>query len=75
MTMPSRRVLVVDHWHDDNRGDSAITQSILRLLRDVEPDADVRLAGPTEDGPGWERSIRLVRRSFPAVPCRAELLA
>lgn len=67
MTTAPRRVLVVNHWHDDNRGDSAISQSILRLLRDVEPDADVVLAGLTEAGPAWERSIRLVRRAFPEV--------
>lgn len=67
MTTASRRVLVVNHWHDDNRGDSAISQSILRLLREVEPGAEVVLAGLTEAGPEWERSIRLVRRAFPEV--------
>lgn len=64
MTTAPRRVLVVNHWHDDNRGDSAISQSILQLLRQVEPDADVVLAGLTEAGPEWERSVRLVCRAF-----------
>jgi polysaccharide pyruvyl transferase WcaK-like protein len=67
MTTAARRVLVVNHWHDDNRGDSAISQSILRLLHDVGPGAEVVLAGLTESGPAWERSTRLVRRAFPEV--------
>src|SRR5205814_819074 len=62
-----RRVLVVNHWHDDNRGDSAITQGILRLLFLTDPLAEVTLAGLTELGPLADRSTVLVRRAFPQI--------
>lgn len=65
--MSRPRVLIVNHWHDDNRGDSAITQGILHLLLAAWPDACVTLAGMTEAGPIWDRSTLLVRREFPAV--------
>ncbi|MET0603625.1 MAG: polysaccharide pyruvyl transferase family protein [Baekduia sp.] len=38
------RAVVVNHWHDDNKGDSAITGGILRLVRERWPAATVRVS-------------------------------
>jgi polysaccharide pyruvyl transferase WcaK-like protein len=43
-------VLLVNHWHDDNKGDSAITGGILRLVRERWPAATVRVATMHEEG-------------------------
>lgn len=45
------RVLLANHWHDDNRGDSAITEGILTLLHGAVPDARVTVTTLWEDGP------------------------
>lgn len=37
-------ILLVNHWHDDNKGDSAITGGIVRLVRERWPEAHVRVA-------------------------------
>ena len=62
--VPVPKVLIVNHWHDDNRGDSAISQGILTLLRSVAPDAAVTLATLSEKGPQWGRSTRLLTRDW-----------
>jgi polysaccharide pyruvyl transferase WcaK-like protein len=43
-------ILLVNHWHDDNKGDSAITGGILRLVRERWPAATVRVATMHEQG-------------------------
>ncbi|MDX6715102.1 MAG: colanic acid/amylovoran biosynthesis protein [Baekduia sp.] len=43
-------ILLVNHWHDDNKGDSAITGGILRLLRERWPAATIRVATLHEAG-------------------------
>ena len=43
-------ILLVNHWHDDNKGDSAITGGILRLVRERWPEAAVRVATMHEEG-------------------------
>jgi colanic acid/amylovoran biosynthesis protein len=43
-------ILLVNHWHDDNKGDSAITGGILRLVRERWPQARVRVATLHEEG-------------------------
>jgi polysaccharide pyruvyl transferase WcaK-like protein len=45
-------ILLVNHWHDDNKGDSAITGGILRLVRERWPEATVRVATLHEPGTG-----------------------
>ena len=45
------RVLLANHWHDDNRGDGAITEGILTLLHDAVPGAQVTVTTLWEDGP------------------------
>jgi colanic acid/amylovoran biosynthesis protein len=61
------RVLVANHWHDDNRGDSAITQGILTLLRSVAPDSRVTVTTLTESGALWEGSTRHLERFWPGL--------
>jgi polysaccharide pyruvyl transferase WcaK-like protein/O-antigen/teichoic acid export membrane protein len=41
---PIKSILCVNHWHDDNKGDSAITGGILRLVEERWPDARIRVA-------------------------------
>jgi polysaccharide pyruvyl transferase WcaK-like protein len=43
-------ILLVNHWHDDNKGDSAITGGILRLVGERWPAATVRVATMHEEG-------------------------
>ena len=45
-------ILLVNHWHDDNKGDSAITGGILRLVRERWPAATVRVATLHEPATG-----------------------
>ncbi|MET0603468.1 MAG: hypothetical protein ABW167_15890, partial [Baekduia sp.] len=44
----SPTILLVNHWHDDNKGDSAISAGILRLLRRRWPAATVRFVSMHE---------------------------
>ncbi|UVF79305.1 polysaccharide pyruvyl transferase family protein [Gordonia mangrovi] len=58
-------VVLVNAWHDDNKGDSAITSGVLRLVEQARPDADVTVVGLTE---GTEPTIvgtRHVARAHP----------
>ncbi len=64
---PTPRVLLVNHWHDDNRGDSAITQGILTLLRAVAPQSRVTVTTLSEDGPHWAASTRHLERFWPGL--------
>jgi polysaccharide pyruvyl transferase WcaK-like protein len=43
-------ILLVNHWHDDNKGDCAITGGIVRLLKERWPDAHLRVATLHEAG-------------------------
>jgi len=61
------RVLLTNHWHDDNRGDSAITQGILTLLRSVAPHSRVTVTTLTESGALWEGSTRHLERFWPGL--------
>jgi glycosyltransferase involved in cell wall biosynthesis/polysaccharide pyruvyl transferase WcaK-like protein len=58
-------VLLVNHWHDDNRGDSAITQGIVTLLSSVAPDARVSLTTLAEAGELFAGSTRHLERFRP----------
>ncbi|MGH8891132.1 MAG: polysaccharide pyruvyl transferase family protein [Acidothermaceae bacterium] len=58
------RVLLANHWHDDNRGDSAITQGILTLLRERWPAADVTITTLAEDGELWRGCGRHLHGAF-----------
>lgn len=50
MTGDAPTILLVNHWHDDNKGDSAITGGILRLVRERWPDARIRVSTMHEPG-------------------------
>jgi colanic acid/amylovoran biosynthesis protein len=61
------RVLLSNHWHDDNRGDSAITQGILTLLRGCWPHAKVTVTTLAEVGPLYVGGGRHLVAAFPDV--------
>jgi polysaccharide pyruvyl transferase WcaK-like protein/O-antigen/teichoic acid export membrane protein len=50
---PIESILCVNHWHDDNRGDSAITGGILRLAAERWPGARIRVATLNEAHTGF----------------------
>lgn len=63
-------IVLVNHWHDDNRGDSAITHATLSLIAEAWPERPVllyTLNGATED---LLRSTRHMRRSFAQLSVR-----
>ncbi|MBV9472026.1 MAG: polysaccharide pyruvyl transferase family protein, partial [Solirubrobacterales bacterium] len=39
-----KTILCANHWHDDNKGDSAITSGIVSLARECWPEAEIRVA-------------------------------
>ncbi|MEV6597210.1 polysaccharide pyruvyl transferase family protein [Actinoplanes sp. NPDC051346] len=49
-------IVCFNHWHDDNKGDSAITGGILRLLRDRWPAARIRVTSLHEAGTAESRT-------------------
>jgi polysaccharide pyruvyl transferase WcaK-like protein len=58
------RILLVNHWHDDNKGDGAITAATVSLLQTRYPEADIDVVGLLEDvGDGQARSFRHLRRT------------
>jgi polysaccharide pyruvyl transferase WcaK-like protein len=58
-------ILLVNHWHDDNKGDSAITGGILRLVRERWPEATVRVATLHEAGtPAYATQTRHLEASY-----------
>lgn len=65
------RVLLVNAWHDDNKGDSAITEGTLRVLHSAftehgfEP--AFKVVGLAEDGPLAATSTRHLSMSWPDV--------
>ncbi len=65
------KVVLANHWHDDNRGDSAISQGILTLLRQAAPECEVTVTTLGERGAAWPTAVRHLRRFWPdlqAVP-------
>lgn len=61
----NRRILLVNSWHDDNKGDSAITDGIIRLLKQADPDADLTVVGLSEAGILDDSSTRHIQHSHP----------
>ncbi|MEE4025411.1 polysaccharide pyruvyl transferase family protein [Gordonia sp. PKS22-38] len=59
------RVVLVNAWHDDNKGDSAITTGVLRLVEQSRPDADVTVVGLTEGAGPTAIGSRHVARAHP----------
>ncbi len=47
-TRPVRTILYANHWHDDNKGDSAISGATISLLRERWPTAEIRVATLSE---------------------------
>jgi colanic acid/amylovoran biosynthesis protein len=61
-----RSVLVVNHWHDDNKGDSAITDATLHLLAARWPNANfvVRSLHSSSD-PAFRTAFRHLQSAHP----------
>lgn len=64
---PAPRVLLANHWHDDNRGDSAITQGILSLVKAAAPDSTVTVTTLAESGALWDGSTRHLTAFWPGL--------
>jgi polysaccharide pyruvyl transferase WcaK-like protein len=67
-------VVLVNHWHDDNRGDSAITYGTLTLLGNTWPDRPLILHTLNAEEGDHARATRHVRRAFPKVTTRPSLV-
>jgi polysaccharide pyruvyl transferase WcaK-like protein len=67
-------VVLVNHWHDDNRGDSAITYGTLMLLDKAWPDRPLVLHILNTDAEYHLHATRHVRRAFPKVTTRPSLV-
>lgn len=63
-------IVLANHWHDDNRGDSAITHATLALIAEAWPEHPVLLYTLNGAPPELLRSTRHVRRSFPQLSVR-----
>ncbi|MDL9936075.1 polysaccharide pyruvyl transferase family protein [Gordonia sp. ABSL1-1] len=58
-------IVLVNAWHDDNKGDSAITDGILRLAAVAHPDATVTVVGLTENPDPHTDGMRHVAHNHP----------
>lgn len=58
-------VVLVNAWHDDNKGDSAITEGVLRLVSEICPESRVSVVGLTEHADPSSDAMRHVARSHP----------
>jgi polysaccharide pyruvyl transferase WcaK-like protein len=67
-------VVLVNHWHDDNRGDCAITLATLRVLQQAWPGRELVLHTLQSDPRELEAATRHVRRSFPHLTIRPSLV-
>ena len=68
-------ILCVNHWHDDNKGDSAITEATVRLVAQRWPGHRIRIVGlQSTDAASLSDSCRNIQRLFPAVTCEPALL-
>ncbi|MGV9713271.1 polysaccharide pyruvyl transferase family protein [Gordonia sp. NPDC003424] len=64
---PRPHVVLVNAWHDDNKGDSAITSGVIRLVEHVYPGSRVTVVGLTEGESSTASAMRHVRRAHPHV--------
>lgn len=72
MSQNGPTILCVNHWHDDNKGDSAITEGTVRLLSHRWPRSRIRIASlQSAAGASNTSSFRNIQRLFPDVACEA----
>jgi colanic acid/amylovoran biosynthesis protein len=69
-----RRILLVNAWHDDNKGDAAIALGILELIYHHIPDANVALVSLNETGEEYQNGVRHVLRERPQISTYANPL-
>ena len=59
-------VVLASVWHDDNKGDSAIAEGVLTLVREVRPDARITIASMLDEGhDAFSSAYRHLRGTFP----------
>ncbi|MET9202544.1 polysaccharide pyruvyl transferase family protein [Gordonia sp. NPDC003585] len=58
-------IVLVNAWHDDNKGDSAITEGVLSLATHVSPHATVSVVGLTENPDQGNDAMRHIARRRP----------
>lgn len=59
-------ILLVNTWHDDNKGDSAIAEATISLLLERWPAADIALVSLLHDShPGFASAYRHLQNRFP----------
>jgi polysaccharide pyruvyl transferase WcaK-like protein len=76
--MPSddQHVLLVNHWHDDNKGDSAITIATVAIVKQRWPGARITVASMLGENDGaFVRAFRHVASAHPDVECVPSLVA
>ncbi len=62
------KILVVNAWHDDNRGDQALVHSTISLLQKNYPAAQLRvLSMIPSDHPYWPRAHLSLQQEFPDI--------
>jgi polysaccharide pyruvyl transferase WcaK-like protein len=71
-----RSILVANAWHDDNRGDCAISMATLGLLRQRWPDSRIQMRTMLEPAdPAYGPAFRHLRAQFPDVDFAGALSA
>lgn len=73
MTRP-QRILLLNAWHDDNKGDSAIVEGIIRIIRkaviDRGGDVELTVVGLTEAGALSDTAMRHICQRWPDAVAR-----
>lgn len=64
------RILLCNHWHDDNRGDSAITQGIVTLLNRRYGESEITVTTLWEEGELSAGGSRHLTAAFPEITVR-----
>jgi polysaccharide pyruvyl transferase WcaK-like protein len=71
----NRRILLVNHWHDDNRGDSAITLATIALIEHRYPGSSLTVRSLLEeDDEDFERGCRHIKMDRPNLKVEGSLL-
>ncbi|MFW0786027.1 polysaccharide pyruvyl transferase family protein [Gordonia sp. CPCC 206044] len=60
-------IVLVNAWHDDNKGDSAITAGVIRLAESAFPGSSLTVVGLTEGAAATADGMRHVARAHPRV--------
>lgn len=62
------KILVVNAWHDDNRGDQALVNTTISLLKKRYPTASMTVMSMISAGhPYWEKAHQSTKKQFPDI--------